>query len=126
MRLSIRHITTCRSFRPVGSDPHGLMLKPRSDVDLDPCNAGAAHAWAEVCVPGPGWIAFDPSNGCLGAAGPIKVAAGRASARALPIVGSCRGEAGDYLGLEGQVTAAECAMERTDLATFRAMGSATC
>lgn len=79
----------------------------------------AAHAWAEVYVPGPGWIAFDPTNGRLGAAGLIKVAVARASAQALPIIGSYTGTPGDHLGLEVQVTAAECAAEQTGLVAFR-------
>lgn len=86
----------------------------------------AAHAWTEVYVPGPGWIAFDPTNGRLGTAGLIKVAVGSSSARALPIVGSYLGEPGDHLSLEVHVTTAECGVEQADLTALRANGSSTC
>ena len=36
--------------------------------------AGATHAWAEVFVPGAGWITFDPTNRSVGRANLIPVA----------------------------------------------------
>ena len=47
--------------------------------DQDPAWAGArtTHAWAEVYVPGAGWITFDPTNRTVGGANLIPVAVGR-------------------------------------------------
>jgi len=70
-------------------------------VDAERTGGGdATHAWAEIYLPGPGWIAFDPTNGRMGTAGLVKVASARTSAQALPIVGSYVGEARDHLSLE--------------------------
>jgi transglutaminase-like putative cysteine protease len=53
--------------------------------------SGASHAWAELYLPGPGWVGIDPSG-----AGPIdehyiRVAYGRDYADANPIRGTFRG-----------------------------------
>ena len=41
--------------------------------------AQATHAWAEVFVPGAGWITFDPTNRSVGSANLIPVAVARDS-----------------------------------------------
>lgn len=45
------------------------------------------HAWAEVWVPGIGWIGFDPTNNILAASDHIKVAHGRDYSDCAPIKG---------------------------------------
>jgi transglutaminase-like putative cysteine protease len=54
---------------------------------LGSADAGSTHAWAEVFVPGAGWITFDPTNDRVGAADLIPVAVARDIRLALPVVG---------------------------------------
>ena len=39
--------------------------------------AGTTHAWADIYVPGSGWIAYDPTNGTIGGLDLIRVAVTR-------------------------------------------------
>ncbi|HVL78710.1 MAG TPA: transglutaminase family protein [Sphingomicrobium sp.] len=50
--------------------------------------AGSTHAWAEVYVPGAGWITFDPTNRSVGGYNLIPVAVARDLRQAMPIAGS--------------------------------------
>jgi transglutaminase-like putative cysteine protease len=65
--------------------------------------AGTTHAWAEIFVPGPGWLAFDPTNGTVGGDDLIRVAVARDIHQIVPIAGSFNGAAEDYLGMEVDV-----------------------
>ena len=65
--------------------------------------AGATHAWAEIYLPGAGWIEFDPTNGLVAGENLIRVAVTRDPAQAVPIAGSFAGE-GAYLGMDVDVT----------------------
>ena len=65
---------------------------------------GTTHAWAEIYVPGPGWIAFDPTNGTMGGDDLIRVAVARDIHQIVPVSGSFHGTGGDYLGMEVAVT----------------------
>ncbi len=65
------------------SNPTGLAV---GSVD-----AGSTHAWAEVYVPGAGWITFDPTNRSVGSANLIPVAVVRDIRQAIPVAGSFLG-----------------------------------
>jgi len=66
--------------------------------------AGATHAWADLFLPGAGWIEFDPTNGLIAAENLIRVAVTRDPSQALPIGGSYVGSPDAYLGMEVAVT----------------------
>lgn len=55
---------------------------------------GSTHAWAEVYIPGAGWITFDPTNRSVGGFNLVPVAVARDIGQAMPVVGSFSGGAG--------------------------------
>lgn len=69
--------------------------------------AGSTHAWAEVYVPGAGWIGFDPTNRSVGGFNLIPVAVARHIRQTMPISGSFVGspDAFDTMAVSVQVTA---------------------
>ncbi|TAG26102.1 MAG: transglutaminase family protein [Rhodobacterales bacterium] len=64
-----------------------------------PVGGGATHAWADVFVPGEGWIEFDPTNRITAGSALIRVATTRTPAQASPISGSFKGDGASCLGL---------------------------
>lgn len=60
---------------------------------------GSTHAWAQVFLPGAGWVEFDPTNALVGGRNLIRVAVARDASQAVPLAGSFTGAAGDYLGM---------------------------
>lgn len=60
---------------------------------------GLTHAWAEVFIPGDGWIEFDPTNDLVADRQLLRVAVARVPEDASPIAGSYVGPAGVFLGL---------------------------
>jgi transglutaminase-like putative cysteine protease len=73
----------------------GYLFDPAA-ADLQ---SDTTHAWAEVYLPGAGWIAFDPTHGRVGSGGLITVAIGRCNAQVMPVVGSYVGQPQDFLGM---------------------------
>jgi transglutaminase-like putative cysteine protease len=67
---------------------------------------GSTHAWAEVYVPGAGWITFDPTNRSVGGCNLIPVAVARDIRQAMPVAGSFIGmtDAFQEMGVEVSVT----------------------
>ncbi len=61
--------------------------------------AGTTHAWAEVYVPGAGWIAFDPTHRRVGNFNMIPVAVGRDIRQVMPVTGTFIGMSGAFLGM---------------------------
>jgi transglutaminase-like putative cysteine protease len=59
----------------------------------------AAHAWAEVWVPGLGWIGFDPANECCPDDRYVRLGSGHDARDAAPIRGSARGTGAERLGV---------------------------
>ncbi len=65
--------------------------------------AGATHAWAQVYLPGAGWIPFDPTNNLVGGTDLVRVGVARHASQASPVSGSWNGFPGDYLGMSVDV-----------------------
>ncbi|MEQ8599879.1 MAG: transglutaminase family protein [Devosia sp.] len=64
---------------------------------------GATHAWAQVFLPGAGWVEFDPTNGIIGNRDLIRVGVARDPVQAIPLWGTHTGQASDFAGMTVQV-----------------------
>ena len=69
---------------------------------------GATHAWAQIYLPGGGWVEFDPTNALAGGRNLIRVAVTRDPTQAIPLGGSFTGTPDAFLGMtvEVEITAA--------------------
>ena len=74
------------------------------DAPLSGSPHGATHAWAQVYLPGAGWVDFDPTSGSVGKGGLVTVAVVRDPDHALPLHGTFIGSASDPLGMEVHVS----------------------
>lgn len=66
-------------------------------------DTGSTHAWAEIFLPGAGWITFDPTNRAVGGFNLIPVAVGRVIAQVMPVTGTFLGMNDAYQGLSVEV-----------------------
>jgi len=80
----------------------GYLAVPMAESDEAP--TGSTHAWAQVYLPGGGWIDFDPTNGAVGKNDLITVAVVRDPRDALPLHGTFLGFPSDHLGMEVEVS----------------------
>ncbi|MFN7173181.1 MAG: transglutaminase domain-containing protein [Thermaurantiacus tibetensis] len=69
----------------------------------------AAHAWAELHLPGLGWVAFDPTHGICAGEGHVRVAVGLDSLDAAPVRGTRRGGGAERLSVQVHGRAAPAA-----------------
>jgi transglutaminase-like putative cysteine protease len=76
----------------------GYLYVPSRDSHLIH-GGGATHAWAQIYLPGAGWIDFDPTNATVGNHGLIRVAVTREPGQAVPLFGSYTGFRSDDLGM---------------------------
>ena len=67
----------------------------------------AGHAWAEIHVPGLGWVGFDPANGCCPDARYVRLGSGLDAVAAAPIRGLTEGAGEERLDVRVQVTEAQ-------------------
>ncbi|MEY2897815.1 MAG: hypothetical protein RL669_2084 [Pseudomonadota bacterium] len=102
-------IEACRRLGFGARFVSGYLYDPALDSDADGdsaadvMGAGATHAWAQVYLPGAGWMGFDPTNPDTVATNLIRVAFASDPRHAVPLAGSWFGEPGDYLGMEVKV-----------------------
>jgi transglutaminase-like putative cysteine protease len=82
----------------------GYLYDPALDGGAAVQGAGATHAWADIYLPGAGWVEFDPTNGLIAGENLIRVAVTRDPTQAVPISGSYAGEGASYLGMEVDVS----------------------
>ncbi|MDA0664169.1 MAG: transglutaminase family protein [Proteobacteria bacterium] len=66
--------------------------------------AGSTHAWAEVYIPGAGWITFDPTNRSVGGLNLIPVAVARDIRQTIPVSGSFIGPADAFKDMSVDVS----------------------
>ena len=76
----------------------GYLYNPDQDI-VGSRDTGSTHAWAEVYVPGAGWITFDPTNRSVGGFNLIPVAVARDIRQAMPVAGSFVGTTDAFQGM---------------------------
>ena len=81
----------------------GYLYNPNQDR-AGSTGTGSTHAWAEVYVPGAGWITFDPTNRSVGGFNLIPVAVARDIRQIMPVSGSFIGSTDAFLGMEVEVS----------------------
>jgi transglutaminase-like putative cysteine protease len=70
----------------------GYLHDPRAEL-TGSAGDGSTHAWAEIYLPGAGWIAFDSTNRSVGSGNLIPVAVARDVHQVVPVAGSFAGPA---------------------------------
>jgi transglutaminase-like putative cysteine protease len=130
-----RGVGTCRDFavllieaaRSLGFGARvvtGYLYNPATDGRAGAAiGAGSTHAWADIYVPGSGWIAYDPTNGTINGGDLIRVAVTRDISQAVPISGSFVGTPDTYLGMTVDVAVAAESRGRLKVAPLPASGS---
>lgn len=104
-RVGISRYYSLKQHACSGSEPESSLatFTTRNDKASDRCGAGSTHAWAEVFVPGAGWITFDPTNRSLGGFNLIPVAVARDIRQTIPVSGSFVGSTGAFAGMSVEV-----------------------
>lgn len=105
-----RGVGTCRDFAVLFAEAARTLgfgarivsgyLRDATGDSVGSAGTGSTHAWAEVFVPGAGWIAFDPTNMAVGSGNLIPVAVARNIAQVAPVSGSFIGTNVDLLSME--------------------------
>jgi transglutaminase-like putative cysteine protease len=80
----------------------GYLYNPDLD-SVGSIGAGTTHAWAEIYVPGAGWITFDPTNRSVGGVNLIPVAVARDIRQTIPVTGSFSGMSDAFAGMTVEV-----------------------
>lgn len=83
----------------------GYLYNPGLDA-VGSAGEGSTHAWAEIYLPGAGWITFDPTNRSVGGFNLIPVAVARNIWQTMPVSGSFTGPADAFeeMAVEVSVT----------------------
>jgi transglutaminase-like putative cysteine protease len=84
----------------------GYLYDPGSDTANEGAltGGGSTHAWADVFIPGAGWIEFDPTNRIVAGRNLVRVATTRTPAQAVPVSGTYLHDGAVFLGMDVQVS----------------------
>lgn len=83
----------------------GYLYDPALDgADGAMQGSGATHAWADVYLPGAGWVEYDPTNGLIAGDNLIRIAVTRDPSQAIPISGTFTSLGAQFLGMTVDVT----------------------
>lgn len=84
----------------------GYLYDPALDgiTGVEVRGAGTTHAWAQVYLPGAGWVEFDPTNGIIGGKNLFRVGVARIPEQAVPLRGTFSGDPSDYQGMTVDVS----------------------
>jgi transglutaminase-like putative cysteine protease len=99
-------IEAARSFGFAARFASGYLAVPLDDPQ-EPASGsahGSTHAWAQIYLPGAGWMDFDPTSGSVGNVGLVTVATAPDPCHAIPLHGTFFGFPSDHLGMEVQVS----------------------
>jgi transglutaminase-like putative cysteine protease len=99
-------IEAARSLGFAARFASGYLAVPLDDP-AEPASAsarGSTHAWAQIYLPGAGWIDCDPTRGSVGKIGLVAVAVVRDPHHAIPLHGTFIGSLSDHVAMEVQVS----------------------
>jgi transglutaminase-like putative cysteine protease len=104
--FAVLMIEAARSLGLAARFASGYLAVPLKDPEEPPSGRarGSTHAWAQIYLPGAGWIDFDPSRGSVGKIGLVTVAIVRDPHHAIPLHGTFIGSSSDHLDMEVQVS----------------------
>ncbi len=95
--LAVLFVEAARCLRFGARLCSGYLFRP--ELVTDNQEADSTHAWAEVYLPGAGWITFDPTNRSVGGRNLIPVAVAREIWQVTPVSGDFIGASDAYRGL---------------------------
>ena len=100
-------IDAARSFGLAARFSSGYLALSVSDRQEQTSGSarGSTHAWAQIYLPGAGWVDFDPTSGSVGKVGLVTVAVAPDPRHAIPLHGTFVGFPSDHLGMEVEVSA---------------------
>lgn len=98
----------------------GYIFSPRSRKDRPvetTLGSGATHAWAQIYLPGAGWVDFDPTNDIVGNRNLIRVAFAWDHRQVVPLWGTFYGNASAFQSMDVTVRVTEDEFEGLSIPT---------
>ena len=104
--FAVLMIEAARSFGFAARFASGYLAVPLDDPQeaTNGSACGATHAWAQIYLPGAGWMDFDPTSGSVGNITLVTVATAPDPRHVIPLHGTFFGSPSDHLGMEVQVS----------------------